>query len=307
MFKTFPDFSPLTPNDRQHYMEYVKKYPPLSDLSFSTLMLWWNFDNSLKVSVLNGNLVIAYHLPDDEQNSGWALVGTHDVESSMQTILEHLAANGQPARLVHVPEFVIKAMQKPDLFHIVEELDYNEYVLSVSALFPLEGANHNIRRKVKKFIKEAGEDQVVVRSLDLRLAESQDLLLDHIRQWWGRGSNNDARGIEKSVLRTSIRRAEELGINNICVFVRGELHGVVLFQVSHDGKYIILNHAKVSHEYPRTFDFLNYVAAKWASDRGIPYINMEMDLGIPGLRIHKTELHPDDFFRKYEIRSLATS
>jgi hypothetical protein len=38
-----------------------------------------------------------------------------------------------------------------------------------------------------------------------------------------------------------------------------------------------------------------------AYEKKVPFLNVEMDLGIPGLRMHKTELRPVDFLRKYSV------
>jgi uncharacterized protein len=302
MFKPFPALSTVNLSDRQRYESLMYGFPPISDLSFTTLMIWWNFNDSLKVAELNGNLVVSYYLPGDEKNSGLALVGRNKVDESIVTVLSELESQGQEPRLVHVPEFVVRCLRDPSLFQIAEERDYNEYIISSNSLYPLENTDHNTRRKIKKFISVVGEDAVEVKQLDLTLSENQKLLLDSAAKWRATyGARNDGDGVEMSILPTSIRGAKALGMENVCLYVNGELQGFAVFQLSYDKQYVILNHVKAKPDVPRIFDYMTYLVFKWAVDNKIPYINLEMDLGIPGLRQHKSELKPVSFFKKYQI------
>lgn len=76
MFKTFPEFTKLTLSDKEEYERLTRGYPPISDIAFSSLMIWWDSLGGLAVAKLNGNLVISYWLPGDEEYSGLSLIGT---------------------------------------------------------------------------------------------------------------------------------------------------------------------------------------------------------------------------------------
>ena len=254
-------------------------------------------------SMLNGNVILKYHLPFDENNSGLSVIGTRKVDKTVSTIFDWQRAQGLVPRLVHVPEFTVKSLNDQMNFILTEEKDYNEYLVATSALFPLGGTTHNFRRKVKKFISEAGEENVTLQILDLSDTANQQLLLTSIENWWDEfGAANDGLRTERGALQASINMASKLGLQNICLFVYGKLEGFALYQIVDDGKMIILNHLKVRYEIPRIFDFLTFVVARQAAAIGAHTINFEMDLGIPGLRMHKHELNPYDYFRKYEIR-----
>ena len=75
MFKTFPEFSKLTLNDREEYESYIKDFPPISDILFASIMVWWGALDGLAVSKLNDNLVISYWIPGDENTQDFLSLG----------------------------------------------------------------------------------------------------------------------------------------------------------------------------------------------------------------------------------------
>lgn len=304
---TFPQFTSLTLNDKDLYTELVKDFPPVSDLSFSTLMIWWNFQNSAAISRLDNNLLINYELPGDKANSGLSLIGTSDIDVSLCAVFARQQADGQLQRLVHVPQFVVDQIENPDNFIITNERDYDEYIVPVSQLYPLDNLNHNMRRKVKKFLVATEGTKVEVKSLDLASKASQELLLGASRKWWHTTGHNDKEGNERVAMKIAVENAEMLEMHNVCLFINNELHGFLMYQISHDKQYAIMNHLKVSYQYPRIFEFLTYEGAGEVAKQGIPFANFEMDLGIEGLRTHKLELKPTSFFKKYTITPLQNA
>ncbi len=304
---TFPQFKPLTLDDKDLYTELVKDFPPVSDLSFSTLMIWWNFQNSAAISQLDDNILINYELPGDESNSGLSLVGTHEIDASLRAVFAQQRADNQPQRVVHVPQFVVDRIENPCDFSIINERDYDEYIVPVSQLYPLDNLNHNMRRKVKKFLVTTEDAKVEVKSLDLTDVVNQELLLNASYAWWRAAGHNDKDGNERVAMKIAVENAEMLEMHNVCLFINNELHGFLMYQISHDKQYAIMNHLKVSYQYPRIFDFLTYKGAGEFAKRGIPFANFEMDLGIEGLRTHKLELKPTSFFKKYTITPLQNA
>jgi hypothetical protein len=301
-FSTFPEFTLLTQDNRKEYERFIEKYPPISDLSYATLSIWWNFEGTLAVASLNDNLVLRYYLPNDRRNSGLTLIGTRQVASTIKTILSELEKQGKYTRLVHVPEFVADLLQESPEFILSEEEDYKEYILPIAGLYPLENVRSEWRNKIRRFLKEVDGSKIEHRTLDLQEESNQALLLDAAYKWWRESLvSNDLRGDEQVALQVSVRNAQDLGIGNVCLFIDGELAGFSLYQISHNSDFFIGGHIKSRHDIPRIFDYLVYATAEKAHERGVTYINAEMDLGIPGLRAHKSELRPIGFYRKYRI------
>lgn len=304
MFSTFPNFTHLNISDQAEYNKLIADYPPLSDISFTTLHIWWNLHNELSIATLSGNLVIDYNLPFDKENSGLCLVGKNAIDSTIVQILNHLKESAQPERLVHVPEFVINEIDNSEKFTIEEEVDYNEYILDSKELSTLESSIHGrTRRKVSRFLREVATKQVVLKELGVSSPEEKSHILECISGWENtQPTRNDRAQTEQAAIKKTLDHASELGINVLGLFLDDELCAVVLYHITHDQQYYILHHLKVNYGIPFIFDYVTQQVAIHATNRNVPYLNMEMDLGIEGLRRHKMGLRPIAFLRKYTIQ-----
>jgi hypothetical protein len=306
MLPTFPDFKPLTLDDRAIYDAIVADYPPLSDISFTTLQIWWNLGQKLAVSLLNGNLVINYHLPFDIHNSGYSLIGNHAVEESVQTIFSLLKAQNKPQRLVHVPEFVIQEIRHPGFFSINEELDYNEYILDARSLAKLEGSPHRTtRREVNHFLNDVSSRDIRIKPLDISSQLAINELCTTLVKWrLESSSTNDPMQSEYNAIKIALNNADVLDMQHLGLYVDDVLHGFLLYHQTANKNYYLLSHLKVSHAIPYVFDFMIHHIALEAIEKNVSFLNIEMDLGIENLRQHKLRLRPVDFFRKYCVSTL---
>lgn len=303
MFTAFPEFSSLDIAHKDAYDKVISTYPPLSDLSFTTLMMWWNLDDALGVSSLNGNILFSYSAPDDAASSGISLAGTTDVDETIEIVFAELARQGLEKRLVHVPDFVIAEIRSKDKFQIIEERDYDEYVLPVKSLYPLVNIpEHTTRRKISKFVREAGgEENIRVASLDMERSDNRELLIECYKRWPAKSTHGGDQDWELAVIRKALENAQAWGIYNKCLFVKGEMVAFVLYQISAAGSCMILNHLRVNYAVPYAFIYMIYVCAAEAATMGVASVNMEMDLGIPGLRFFKSHIAPFNLLRKYTI------
>lgn len=304
MLATFPDFTPITLEDKEDYRKLMAEYPPISDIEFATLHIWWNLESKLAASSLNGNLILHYSQPFDRENSGYCLIGTQLIDETIEAVFDYLRHEHKPVKLVHVPEFVIKNVKQPEKWLIEEEPDYHEYILDSRALATLEGHDHwRTRGKIKRFLREVEGRQVEVRSEELTSQESKDDLLRKIIEWEStRKSTNDTERTEHEAIKKTLAHATHLDIENISLYIDGKLHGVAFYHKSADNKYFIIHHIKVDYGVHRIFDYMTHMLATHAKDNAVDFINMEMDLGIASLREHKLGLRPVDFFRKYTVK-----
>lgn len=303
MFALFPTFTPLSLEDKEEYNRFVADFPPYSDLSFITLHIWWNLDEKLRVSLLNDNLIISYDLPFDEANSGYSLVGKHAIDESIETIFDQLRHENKPVKLVHVPEFVAKAIKKPEKFELTEEQDYNEYILDSHAMAKLEGGEHGrTRRKVGRFLREVEGRKIETKALDLDSEESKDQIFQAIKHWNNLYPNaNDPENTEHQAITKTLTHASTLGIRGMGLYIDEELYAVILYHKPASGQHYIVHHHKANYSVPRIVDYTTQQIANQALEENVPFINLEMDLGIAGLREHKQGLKPVDFFRKFTI------
>lgn len=304
MLSQFPIFTPLTIDERASYDKIATQFPPFSDLSFTTLQIWWNLDDQLSAALLDGNLVINYNLPFDDENSGYCLVGDRNIAANAERIFDYLRSQDKPCRLVHVPEFVAKHLQHPDRYTLHTERDYDEYILDSQALAKLEGSDHGrSRRRIARFQRELIGRTIETRELDLSVNTFKQELFVAIVTWEeAHPRANDPEHTERQAIRKTLELAADSNIHNLGLYIDESLAGIVLYQTSHDKQYFILDHIKVDYGFRYSFDYMTHIIAGKAVQENVPFLNMEMDLGIENLREHKMGLRPVDFFRKFTVK-----
>jgi hypothetical protein len=289
------------------YDALVASYPPVADISFQSMMLWWNPLGSSAVSTLNGNLVLSYWLPGDDKNSGLCLLGTRAIDESICMIFDQLHESGKPARLVHVPEFVVSHMKHPVLFNFAAEQDYDEFIFDVSTFYPLHHATQHMQAEIKRFLSKVDESKIVLRSLDLRLARNRETLLAAAASWQKHDGFNYIGTIDRDAFIAAVNMAGELGVENICLYINGNLAGIQLYQVPADKRYVVATFMEFDTSIQGLGSYMMHAAARWFAESGFRYINFEQDLGLFRLRAEKLAMGPTSYFRKYTITPAVLS
>jgi hypothetical protein len=304
MIATFPAFSRLTLADREEYESFTKDFPPQSDISFTSLMIWWNSLGGLAVSRLNGNLVISYWLPGDEARSGLSLVGDQSVDESICTIFDYLRERGEKPRLVNVPDFVVNNMRYPEIFTFGVGAEGDEYLIPISRFASLENMPAYMRIRARKFIRHFGEENVKVEKFNLKSARNRQLLLDLTSGWPLKGINNINK-LEREVLPVAVKLSPALGVKGAVVSVCGEIQALCLYFPTSHSEHAIISHARVNYDIPRIFDYIVYAFSRHLAGEGYKYMNIHSDNGSPRMRTIKIALKPEGFFRKYTVEPSA--
>ena len=303
MLPKFPTFVPLNLEDKEKYNTIIADHPPYTDFLFATLHIWWNLGDQLSISSTHKNLVINYYQPFDKENTGLCLIGKEKIDESIKDIFEYLKKENKPIRLIHVPEFVIKNIIDKKNLIIKEEKDYAEYILDTEQLSKLEGHKYyDLRYQVKRFMREVDGKPLEIRSLDLSLQNNKEEIKNYISKWEKENpTHNDPGHTEKLALEKSLSNAVDLELENIAVYIDGELYGIVIYHRPLKKEYYVLHHMKVSYNIPFISDYIYHQLAKKAQNEGVSLLNIEMDLGNEKLKRHKLRLSPVTFFKKYTI------
>ncbi len=299
-FKTFPEFSKLTLEDREAYEALIKDYPPVADISFSILMLWWGTLGEAAISRLDDNLVISYWIPGDDKHSGLSIIGTERVDESICAIFDYLRERGERPRLVNVPDFVVNSLCYPELFSFSSGFGDDEYLIRVSKFAHLDNMPKYMRVRARKFIREQGEVNLTVKDIDLRSFMNRQLLLDASERWPRKGVNSMT-NFGRKLLPVVVDNAVDLGVQCMGLYVEKELQAYLLYAPSDDGQYLTLHCARVNYDVPRIFEYMVHAFARHAEAKGFVYANLYSDSDSPSMRIIKIALKPDAFFRKYII------
>ncbi len=299
-FKAFPKFSELAIKDRDHYERLISEYPPVSDIAFASLMTWWDYLGGVKVALLNGNIVISYWMPGDEDFSGLALIGTSHVDESICAIFDYQREHGEQPKLVNVPEFVVHNMRYPEMFRFKTGLGDDEYLLSLSRFSEIGKLPPYMRIPARRFIRMHEGKGIEVRPINMDSLRCRQLLLEVDAIWPLKGINNINK-IEREVLPVAVNQAPELGIFCVGLYIGGQLEAYCLYFKTNDDDHAVIAHARVNYEIPKIFDYIVYAFSKYLQEKGFKYLNVHSDNGSQKMRALKLALRPEGYFRKYTI------
>ncbi len=299
-FATFPEFTKLNTQHRAEYESFVKDFSPIADVSFASVMTWWNSLDQAAVSVLNGNLVISYWMPEFEADAGLSLVGLNKVDESICTIFDHLKSRGEKPRLVGVPELVINNIRYHDLFHVQEERRDCEYVVLAARYGDLDNMPAWKRHKIKLMLQKMRGVALEVRPLNMESRAERRMLMEAMETWQGKNINNIGT-VERDAMRLAVEHFTELEYESVAMIVEGRLRGFCIYRRPHDKDYAVIHFIKATSNKMLDFGLISHLFAKHFLDMGVIYVNINTDAGNLGLRMFMLTLGPVNFFRKYIV------
>jgi hypothetical protein len=289
----FPRSKPLEIDDRPAIEACTHRLPCSSDHNFTSVWMW-DVCDATRVSRLGENLVI--QLPDYQTHQPLTtLVGDDDVAWAAEMVL----ASGVE-RLQLVPEFV--TAQLPSTRFVVEpERDQHDYVYSVERLAEFAGSTFaKLRQQANRCVREIGERLAVAPIADVRL------LLEIFDRWTGtRGKDDQDVRDERAAVQRLVSAWDDLDVHAIGLYDGDELIGAEIHEFlpgSAIGHFL-----KADARYCGIFPLLQRVTAQHLAASEVRELNLEQDLGLPGLRASKLRYRPVRFVSKFQVRMRCDS
>jgi hypothetical protein len=294
----FPQFRKITLDDKKWYDTFFHDFPPYADFSFGDLVIWYDQNDDLEISIHNTNLVFQFTnlLWNNERVINF--LGNSDPQKTIEAIFDYQKSQHLPQRLRGVPEFVIQDLHKRNntSFFIEAERDQDEYIVDAQKIANLE--IHKIRDSVRRFQKINGECKLV--QINLFDQHDTDLVRKNSHVWFAVSRNETAQQ-EQSIFDRVLKYGYRLDHRCIGFFVEGQLIGVIVYQMYSQENTAVINHIKNNGSYPESFTYMLWACADFLAKQGITQINAEQDLGIPGIRYYKEHLEPLYLLKKFSI------
>ena len=301
MIAEFPNFSPLQLGDRPAVQALTRPFAPYSDFNFTSLYSW-DTRESVRVSVLHGNLVVRF----SDYTSGepfYSFIGDKNVDDTATRLLELAESEGLSPELRLVPE-VAAWRASPGAFEAFGDDDNSDYILSVERLKAYQGNKLGPKRNfVNRFNKEYEAHVAVVDLADVAI---QTRFLDLFHRWWiQKGERAENAENELSALHRAMFAARSMpDLFTVASFVEGDLVGFSINEILGNG-YAMIHFEKADASYVGVYAHLMQQMACMMSEVGCRYINYEQDLGVFGLRKGKRSYVPQNYLRKYALRISA--
>jgi uncharacterized protein len=289
----FPNFRPLRISDRPIVGAITHPYPPYSDFNFASLFCW-NFDSRVQWSLLENMFVIRFA----EYRTGslaLSLIGNGDSDAAVNALMQFAESEGLPRRLDLVPEIVAAGLDSRR-WDIKEEIDHHDYILDTDLV---ARSWRKLRQRSNNFWRRNPTCETTTGYLagDRRTRNASLDLFDH----WITNRQNAQYREERSAFERALYFAAELDLIATGIWSRDRLVALAILEN--------LNHGWAMAHFSKAdlaFDSDGYAALNREVCRtlmlvGVDYLNIEQDLGLPGLRTSKVRLHPVNFLKKFSI------
>ncbi len=300
MIPTFPAFKRLEIEDREEVEDSVRPFPPYSDFSFVSLVSW-DVGGCCELSRLNENLVAS--LRDyTTGNPLLSFIGEHETSETAMALLDHAGSRGLEPVLRLVPEVVVTAMNAPGpvALDVREDRDSFDYVYSVPALAELRGATLKSKRRAVRAFRRRNPE-LTVELLDLtepRAIKGIFALLDGWRML--KESSGREVATELAAIERCIRLASSVELVSIGVWVGGQLVAFTINERMQRG-FCMGHFGKAIPTVKGASDFAEHATAQMMRRLGCRLINLQQDLGRPGLRSHKRRWRPTAYLKKFTV------
>ncbi len=238
-------------------------------------------------------------LCDEQYRVYLAPLGGGDRKAAFARVLDDAASHGRKAKFVSLTQTAAAFLGEafPDRFEIAESRDLAEYLCRTESTATFSGGKLIRRRREVHTFWHAYGDRATVMGI-----EPKDFpeILAFARKWLQsneEGHDMHALRIEARMIEKQIGNFENLRLSGVVLRIDGEVegfsYGTKLSAKVFDGLV-----EKANKEIPHIGKVLRQEATKQCA-MDCEYVNMEEDVGIPGLRVLKESYHPEILLRKY--------
>ncbi|MGC9468881.1 MAG: DUF2156 domain-containing protein [Anaerolineae bacterium] len=294
----FPDFKRLEIEDREVLHPRLWDYQPeTSELTFSNLYLWrsyyqfeWSIHEDWLLIVANEREGGVFGLPPVGPAS------RTDVTIRFLSLLRDERGVASPI-ISRADQRLADELAEEQALTITATRDHFDYVYLAEDLAELSGRKYSGKRnhinqftryyrsEYKPVTPELVDECIALAEVwcEQRLCED-DLSLQH----------------ELSGIEDALKNFETLRLDGGAILVRGKVQAFALGELLNDDTAVV-HIEKANPEFKGIYPTMTKVYAdRWLKESA--YINLEQDLGEPGLRRAKESYYPDHMSKKYEVR-----
>lgn len=292
----YPKLEDISYEHKQLLDSYGKKYGYYSDFNFTSLYSY-NVSGQNKIALFDNNLVIT--LQDYTTGNPYlTFLGDNNAKYTIDFLLQMSETKGYGKELKLVPEVSITAIIDDPNYTITEDRDSFDYICSTNDIAELRGNKYFAHRNLIKRLKQAYPE---LKTVHLELADSkiQKDIFTVFSDW--QKSHAQDYSAEESALQKLFELVSRIEYFAIGVYIENQMIGYSIEEIL-DSENCIGHFEKADKKYKGIYQYLENYACKHTATLGIKYLNLEQDLGIPGLRKHKTLWRPINFLKKYTVK-----
>lgn len=292
MIPEYPKFKPLTIDGLPQFAGFLKTHPAsICELSPANLIIWKDFDRP-EATLINGNLCIRIN-PLSEPPFFLEPLGGNKLPETIGICLENAK------KLSRVSDPFIKSVDHAK-YHIACLRGHFDYIYATHELAELKGKKFDGKRNhIKRFMRTFPQYQFVKLT-----KEHKHPALGLFEKWFTtkqgeRYYSRMAYDAQKNALISAFHHFETLNLSGGALITDDRLMGFIL------GSALNKETVSVHFQYcdPEVKGAAQTILQEACSKTFAHYkfIDLEQDLGIPGLRKAKLSYHPLRLEKKFEI------
>lgn len=285
----YPQFIALDFEHKEFFDQAFKKCPPqISEFTFTNLFSWREAYD-YKVSLLDGLLIL--RLDVGESTRFLQPIGAADPTEVIGRVLEDTKGV-----FIRIPENVAGFFEKSSRFKVEEDRNNSDYLYFSTDLVNLAGRKYDGKRnQIRKFKSEYEYDYVDIEGSDARQ------ILEFEEAWCTIKGCDMVEGLnnERQAIREIVEHFEEFKLNSGIIRLKDKICAVAIAEALNPETMVMhilkANPVILGLYQVMLNDFLR------ANTGDFKYVNLEQDLGIPGLRASKQSYQPVKLIKKYTI------
>lgn len=232
-------------------------------------------------------------------------LGSQDIARDVAKLLREAEAEGHGFRLVGLaPEEKERLVHDmPGVFEFSSDRNFADYLYRTETIAAYEGpALAKKRRETNKFFQLYGRDA----SFEPIALDKMDELRAYQQVWFEtsrrRGTDEHPLELEHRKILLDLDCFQELGLEGILLRINGKVEGYAYGSVLPGGAFDVMV-LKGNLDYRFVWRALLRELARFCVGKAT-YLNLEEDLGLPGLRENKMSYQPCTLMEKYQARPL---
>jgi hypothetical protein len=288
----FPKFKELEIGDLEQIKPFLEISPPnICELSPSNLFIWSDFDRP-QLTIINNNLCIFIN-PLNESPYFLQPLGITNLPETLNIGFSHCAKISRVTK-----DFL--ALLPHHRYKTVELRSHSDYLYEVKTLAELKGRKFDGKRNhLKNFHKRHPNYQYLPLTCDLK-----NDCLAVFEAWFAARAESRyfprlAHTAQKAALEKAFKYGDRLGLIGGAISLNHQLAGFMI------GSRLNKETLAAHFQYGRPDISGIFPALIWETCNrtfaNYKYINLEQDLGIPGLRQSKLSYHPLKLVEKFEL------
>lgn len=296
----FPDFKPITYDDKPHIELITSQFTPYSDFNFTSAYTW-NIDDDHAYSFDRQNLILK--LADYVTGEPvYTAIGNDEIEATIHKLREYCEATHGATCIKLLPDDTATTLNTCNIA-LEEDHDNHDYIFSLPELARLEGRRYKNKRQAAN--KCAREYQVTFETLT-SISTDHSTAVEELIQQWQQGKAQRGKTDTQSDMELRALRRAFINFNNedrlllSLAYANGQLVGFSIDELLHN-EFVISHYFKTIPSIPGLSEHFNQYVADVLHSKGYSYWNWEQDLGIEELRRMKAGYRPIKTLKKYRL------